>query len=76
MKATERKRTDSILAEGTKERMWRLNCFCAGCIYGNRNQHTRECGALEVGTHSRFCDFDRDVSNEYRARIALLGSLL
>ena len=30
LNATERKRTDSILAEGTKERMCRLNCFWVG----------------------------------------------
>lgn len=38
LKGTERNRIDSILAEGTKDRMCLCNCFCSGYLTRKSNQ--------------------------------------
>lgn len=77
-KAIERKRTDSILAVGTNDKIWRLNRLIKGCWHKGRlksvHRHGRERCVMpaHLGGH----DLGGYISNEYCPRVSLIGGLV
>ena len=75
-KGIERKRTDSILAVGTNDKIWRLNCLIKGyrCEQGLQPVYLRQrCITL---THLGGHDLGRYISDKYRPRVPLIRSLV
>jgi hypothetical protein len=74
-KAIERKRTDSILAVGTNDKMCRLNCLTKDYRRERISSQKPQIGIV-IPTHLGGHDLGGHISDEYCSRVPLIRGLV